>query len=177
MLKSKLKIIAMFFIIFVISFLFINTNFAKNDNEVTKWNVTITNDAKEIKDTQRINFIASENKDVVKGKIAPGMKATAVIKINLVGTKVPVDILFTCDGFEKNESFDLIGKIDEEVIRPNDPYTIELEKNEVFTNENGDKTLEIELQWNSITNQNDTVIGVEEDTITLPITITVREHI
>lgn len=57
--KSKAKLIAMTFIIFVISIFFINSNFATqiNNEEVTDWKVSITSDTKDLKDTQEISFL------------------------------------------------------------------------------------------------------------------------
>lgn len=184
MFKGKAQLIATAFIIFVVSLLFINNNYAryinvgKND-EITDWTVTITSDTKDLKDTQKINFKVEDNPDVVTGKIAPGLKAVANVAINLVGTKVPVDISAIIDDTTLNNQFKLTTKLDGENYISETTKTIRLENNSAFTKENGNRILTLELEWinDDMENKNDTILGIMAGTIKVPVTINVKQHI
>lgn len=186
MFKSKAKIIAVTFIIFVVSILLVNNNYAKysnlstlDNNETTDWKVTITNDTRNLKDTQEISFKVEDNPNVVAGKIAPGCKAVATIEVNLVGTKVPVEIMTLVDESKLLKSMKLSAKIDGESYTIGSTKIIELENNAAFTEENGKKIITLELEWmnNDNNNKNDTKIGIRGETIKVPITINVSQHI
>ena len=75
MLKSRAKLIAMSFIIFVIfAFIVSNKNYAnlKTSNEsITNWKVAITSDAKDLSDTRKMSFKVQDDPNIAKGKIAP----------------------------------------------------------------------------------------------------------
>ena len=96
MLKSKVKIVTATLIIFVISLLWIQNNYAMNQwkkKDVESWKVVMTSDTKDLKDTQEIKFQVENNPYVVSGKIAPGMKATATIEIDLTKIEGSVEFL------------------------------------------------------------------------------------
>ena len=184
MFKSNAKLIVMAFIIFVISLLFINNNYAKyvnveKNNEITDWKVTITSDTKELKDTQKISFKVKDNPNVVNGKIAPGLKAIATVQIDLIGTKVPVDICAIIDDTTLNNTFKLTTKLDGENYTSGTTKTIELENNSVFTKENGNKIIILELEWinDDNNNKNDTILGIMGGEIEIPITINVKQNL
>ena len=65
--------------------------------------MTITNGAKDINDTHMIKFEVKRNNDVVLGKIAPGMKATAEIDIDLQKINGFVDIEIEFDNSKLND--------------------------------------------------------------------------
>ena len=90
--KSKTKVFVITIIALFISIATLKYVYAKNNEIADNWEVTITNDAKEINDTRKIKFEVEKNKDVVPGKIAPGIKATAEIDINLEKINGFVDI-------------------------------------------------------------------------------------
>lgn len=186
MFKSKAKIIAVTFIIFVVSVLLVNNNYAKysnlatlDNNEITDWKVTITNDTRYLKDTQEISFKVEDNPNVVAGKIAPGCKAVATIEVDLIGTKVPVEIMTLADESKLSETMKLSAKIDGESYTIGSAKVIELENNSVFTAENGKKVITLEIEWlnNDSNNKNDTTFGVRGEAIIVPITINVAQHI
>ena len=147
--KSKAKLIATAFIVFVISIFFINSNFATqiNNEEVTDWNVAITSDTKDLEDTQEISFKVQDNANVVSNKIAPGVKAIATIEVNVVGTKFPVEITLNADDAYLNNSFKLTAKLDDEVYSLGTTKVFELQKGSAFTESNGKKIFKLELEW------------------------------
>ena len=112
--KSKANVFVTAFIIILISFTSSNYVYAKNSEIKDNWNVTITNDAKEINDTHKIKFEVQKNKNVVLGKIAPGMKATAEIEINLQKVNGFVDIELEIDDSKLNDVFLLNAKFNDE---------------------------------------------------------------
>lgn len=184
MFKSKTKFIVTTFILFVIPLLFISNNYASHmitgkNNEITDWKVTITSDTKDLEDTQKIEFRVEDNRDVVKGKIAPGLKAIANVEIDLTETKVPVDICAEIDDATLNDTFSLTAKLDGENYKSGTVKTIPIENNSAFTPKNGNKILTLELEWvnNDNNNANDTILGVRGETITVPVTIKVTQHI
>ena len=147
--KSKAKLIAMTFSIFVISIFFINNNFATvaGNEEITDWKVTITSDTKDLEDTQEISFKVQDNANVVSNKIAPGVKAIATIEVNVVGTKFPVEITLNADDAYLNNSFKLTAKLDDEVYSLGTTKVFELQKGSAFTESNGKKIFKLELEW------------------------------
>ena len=183
MFKSKVKMITIAFMIFVISLIYANNNYAKIDNlennEVANWSVVIASDTKDLKDTQEINFKVQDNPNVVKGKIAPGLKALASIEIDLRKTKVPVDIKATVDDSKLQECFKLTAKLDGKDYLLGSTETIELGDNKEFTEEKGKRVLTLEIEWVNDVNYNeiDTIIGNTVDSINLPITISIEQHI
>lgn len=186
MFKSKAKIIAVTFILFVVSILLINNNYAKysnlvplDNNETTNWKVTITNDTRNLEDTQEISFKVEDNPNVVAGKFAPGCKAIATIEVDLIGTKVPVQMMLLADESELSKSMKLSAKIEGESYTIGTTKVIELENNSAFTEENGKKVIILELEWinNESDNKNDTEIGIKGETIKVPVSINVRQHI
>lgn len=182
MFKSKTKLVVTTFILFVIPLLFISNNYANymligKDNEIADWKVTITSDTKDLEDTQKIDFKVEDNSNVVKGKLAPGLKATANVEIDLTGTKVPVDISATIDDTALNETFRLTAKLDGKDYKTGTIKTIQIENNSSFTKENGNKILALELEWINNDNKNDTILGMVGQTITVPVRINVRQHI
>ena len=185
MFKRKARFFVFTFIIFVISFLFINNNYARffnmgnvNDNEITNWKVKITADTKELEDIQEISFRVEDNENVVNGKIAPGMKAVAQIEIDITGTKYPVDISATIDDSNLYDCFKLVSKLDGEIYKSETINTIKSE-NSFFTMENGKRILILELEWkdNYYDTEFSTNIGENIETIKVPIRINVTQHI
>lgn len=181
MFKSKVKLITIAFMIFVISLLYVNNNYAKigysDNDEITNWHVVITSDTKDLKDTKEISFKVQESPNVAKGKIAPGLKALATIEIDIRKTKVPVDIKAIVDDTELQDCFKLTAKLDGKKYELGTTETVELENNKEFTEENGKKLLTLEIEWSDNDSEMDTMIGSTIDKISLPVEISVIQHI
>lgn len=165
--KSKANVFVTAFIIILISFTSLNYVYAKNSEIKDNWNVTITNDAKEINDTHKIKFEVQKNKNVVLGKIAPGMKATAEIEINLQKANGFVDIELEIDDSKLNEVFSLNTKFNDENLFYKNKKKVKAGKIE--------KVL-LELIWNG-NDLEDTEIGINTASIEIPVKIKVLQHI
>lgn len=182
--KIKLKIIVTFLIISTILLFFSNSIFAKYSSKalsnIANWKVSITNDTKDLtlENIQEIEFEIEENENVTRGKIAPGTKAIAKVELDLTGTNVPVDFTATIDKTNLvSESFSLISKLDNEIYTCGTTKIIQLENNSAFNSENGKRFLIFELEWNSNNDEIDTAIGIEHNTIKIPIKMTLSQHI
>ena len=165
--KSKANVFVTAFIIILISFTSSNYVYAKNSEIKDNWNVTITNDAKDINDTHKIKFEVQKNKNVVLGKIAPGMKATAEIEINLQKANGFVDIELEIDDSKLNEVFSLNTKFNDENLFSKNKKKVKAGKIE--------KVL-LELIWNG-NDLEDTEIGINTASIEIPVKIKVLQHI
>ena len=165
--KSKANVFVTAFIIILISFTSSNYVYAKNSEIKDNWNVTITNDAKEINDTHKIKFEVRKNKNVVLGKIAPGMKATAEIEINLQKANGFVDIELEIDDSKLNDVFLLNTKFNDENLFSKNKKKVKAGKIE--------KVL-LELIWNG-NDLEDTEIGINTASIEIPVKIKVLQHI
>ena len=165
--KSKANVFVTAFIIILISFTSSNYVYAKNSEIKDNWNVTITNDAKEINDTHKIKFEVQKNKNVVLGKIAPGMKATAEIEINLQKVNGFVDIELEIDDSKLNDVFLLNAKFNDENLSSKNKKKVKAGKIE--------KVL-LELIWNG-NDLEDTEIGINTASIEIPVKIKVLQHI
>lgn len=165
--KSKANVFVTAFIIILISFTSLNYVYAKNSEIKDNWNVTITNDAKEINDTYKIKFEVQKNKNVVLGKIAPGMKATAEIEINLQKVNGFVDIELEIDDSKLNDVFLLNAKFNDENLSSKSKKKVNAGKIE--------KVL-LELIWNG-KDIEDTEIGINIASIEIPVKIKVLQHI
>ena len=165
--KSKANVFVTAFIIILISFTSSNYVYAKNSEIKDNWNVTITNDAKEINDTHKIKFEVRKNKNVVLGKIAPGMKATAEIEINLQKANGFVDIELEIDDSKLNDVFLLNAKFNDENLSSKSKKKVNAGKIE--------KVL-LELIWNG-NDLEDTEIGINTASIEIPVKIKVLQHI
>ena len=165
--KSKANVFVTAFIIILISFTSSNYVYAKNSEIKDNWNVTITNDAKEINDTHKMKFEVQKNKNVVLGKIAPGMKATAEIEINLQKANGFVDIELEIDDSKLNDVFSLNTKFNDENLFSKNKKKVKAGKIE--------KVL-LELIWNG-NDVEDTEIGINAALIEIPIKIKVLQHI
>lgn len=165
--KSKANVFVTAFIIILISFTSLNYVYAKNSEIKDNWNVTITNDAKEINDTYKIKFEVQKNKNVVLGKIAPGMKATAEIEINLQKVNGFVDIELEIDDSKLKDVFLLNAKFNDENLSSKSKKKVNAGKIE--------KVL-LELIWNG-KDIEDTEIGINIASIEIPVKIKVLQHI
>ena len=165
--KSKANVFVTAFIIILISFTSLNYVYAKNSEIKDNWNVTITNDAKEINDTHKIKFEVQKNKNVVLGKIAPEMKATAEIEINLQKVNGFVDIELEIDDSKLKDVFLLNAKFNDENLSSKSKKKVNAGKIE--------KVL-LELIWKG-KDIEDTEIGINISSIEIPVKIKVLQHI
>ena len=155
--------------------------------DIAKWAVVMkSDDGKTLNSTtQNITFKVQSNTEVVPGKIAPAVTAKAEIELDLTGTEVSVDFTPTIGEYTPSTlpSADKIkltsavagGKIGESNYIP-------LVGNSAFTSDNGKKKVTLTLTWtnDNENNADDTATGMladESRTITIPVTLTVQQHI
>ena len=153
--RRKTRLFVTAFIFMIISLTTLNYVYAKNNVIMNKWNVTITNGAKDINDTHMIKFEVKRNNDVVLGKIAPGMKATAEIDIDLQKINGFVDIEIEFDNSKLNDIFSLNVKFDDEYLSSKNKKKVKAGKiQKVF----------LELIWDE-NDLEDTELGINTDSI------------
>ena len=163
MYKSKTRLIVVAIIILTIYTIFLGYVYAKNSEVSDSWGVTITSDAKELREIREIKFKVENDKNVVPGKIAPGLKATSKIDVNLEKAKGKVDIKVTVDKSEINSEFVIRASINGESYNFGDIKTVDSGSN---------KEIYLELEWlNHEGNQDN---GEE---LKIPITVLVSQNV
>ena len=158
--------------------------------DIAKWAVVMkADDGTTLNSTtQDITFKVQSNTEVVPGKIAPDVTAKAEIELDLTGTEVSVDFTATIGEYTPATlpSKDKItlspaveGTTENKVGSSN---YIPLVENKAFTASNGKKKVILTLTWTNDDENNvdDTATGMladESRTITIPVTLTVQQHI
>ena len=167
MFKSKMKIGCITFILFVILFLSIKNLYAGNfESEDTNWKVTITSDTKDLEDTQEISFIPENNPNVVAGKMAPGMKATAEIEIDLTQVNETVETVVKVDESELPSQFELTAYIDGEKYELGEKVQLQGSTT---------KNVILELYWKD--SEQDEIFENTVEKISIPFMVTVSQVI
>ncbi len=167
MLKRKVNVFFTTFVIILLFFTIFKYSFGKKIEKDNNWKVVILSDTKEINDTHMIKFEVNKSQDVIQGKIAPGMTAIASIDIDLTKIEEFVDIEIEIDDSEISKSFKLNTRIDGEI----------LDSNVIKKVESGNiKNVLLEIIWNE-DNLEDTKIGINTESIVIPIKIRVLQHI
>lgn len=155
--------------------------------DIAKWAVVMTADDGTVlsSTTKDITFKVQSNTDVVPGKIAPDVTAKAEIELDLTGTEVSVDFTatvgsYTPTGLPSADKISLTSAVaGGEVGTVN---YIPLVGNSAFTSSNGKKKVTLTLTWENDdeNNADDTSTGQLADgsrTITIPVTLNVKQHI
>ena len=155
--------------------------------DIAKWAVVMTadNGTKLNSTTQDITFTVQSNTEVVPGKIAPAVTAKAEIELDLTGTEVSVDFTPTIGAYTPStlpsaNKITLTSAVEGGTVGSSN--YIPLVDNKAFTAENGKKKVTLTLTWanDDKNNANDTATGMLADgsrTITIPVTLTVQQHI
>ena len=155
--------------------------------DIAKWAVVMTadNGTKLNSTTQDITFTVQSNTEVVPGKIAPAVTAKAEIELDLTGTEVSVDFTPTISAYTPStlpsaDKITLTSAV--EGLTVGSSNYIPLVDNSAFTASNGKKKVTLTLTWanDDENNADDTATGMLADgsrTITIPVTLTVQQHI
>ena len=157
--------------------------------DIAKWAVVMkADDGTTLTSTTRdITFTVQSKDNVVPNKIAPAVTAVATIELDLTGTEVAVDFTATVGEMTNNlpsgvtlpSRVTLTSAVDGGT--PGTAQVIPLVDNSAFTATNGKKTVTLTLTWeNSDTDAaktEDTAVGVAGGTLTIPVTLTVQQHI
>ena len=164
------------------------TGAATGTIQVAKWAVAITADDGTTLNstTQPITFTVQKNTNVVPGKIAPAVTAVAEVELDLAGTEVAVDFDAVIDQSAiatlgaSSDKLTLDVKVDGETYTSGTSQTIDLVGNSAFTSTNGKKTVTLTLTWENedpANNPDDTTMGEAAPTLTIPVTLTAKQHI
>ena len=195
--KSKVKQTITTLLILAIAMFLIAGTYARystsaNANAVATaaaWNIAITSGDTNLiqSETQEITFEVEDNDDVVANKVAPGVTAVATVELNLTGTEVAVDFdaLIDEDALTSSnigasyDKFSLTTTMDGTTLNSGVPQLINLVNDSAFTAENGIKTITLSLTWDNddLNNADDTAMGLNVDTFTIPVTFTAKQHI
>ena len=157
--------------------------------DIAKWAVVMTADDGTTLNstTQDITFTVKSNDNVVPNKIAPAVTAVATIELDLTGTEVAVDFTATVGEMTNNlpsgvtlpSRVTLTSAVDGGT--PGTAQVIPLVDKSAFTAKNGKKTVTLTLTWeNSDTDAaktEDTAVGLAGGKLTIPVTLTVQQHI
>lgn len=163
------------------------TGAATGTVQVAKWAIAMKADDGTILNatTQPITFTVQSNTNVVPGKIAPAVTAVAEVELDLTGTEVAVDFDAVVDSSAltsigaSSDKISLTTKVDGTTYTSGTVQTINLVDNAPFTAANGKKTVTLTLTWENDDNNNadDTSMGIDADTIEIPVTLTAKQHI
>ncbi len=155
--------------------------------DIAKWAVVMTADNGTTLNstTQDITFTVQSNTEVVPGKIAPAVTAKAEVELDLTGTEVSVDFTptigeYTPSTLPSADKIKLTSAVEGGEI--GESNYIPLVGNSAFTSDNGKKKVTLTLTWtnDNENNADDTATGMLADgsrTITIPVTLTVQQHI
>ena len=129
-----------------------------------------------------ITFTVQSNTNVVPGKIAPAVTAVAEIELDLTGTEVAVDFTATVGdltptNLPSSDKINLTSTV--QGGTPGTSTTIPLVNQSAFTSSNGKKKVTLTLTWTNDdeNNADDTATGIAGGTLTVPVTLTVQQHI
>ena len=129
-----------------------------------------------------ITFTVQSNTNVVPGKIAPAVTAVAEVELDLTGTEVAVDFTATVGdltptNLPSSDKINLTSTV--EGGTPGTSTTIPLVNQSAFTSSNGKKKVTLTLTWTNDdqNNADDTATGIAGGTLTVPVTLTVQQHI
>lgn len=199
--KSSVKksVFAAIFLFLLISFVgstyarYTSSANGEGNIEIAKWAVKVndTDISKATADFQ-LTFATDENADIVDGKIAPSGTATAYVDVDLTGTEVSVN--FDCDLQEAaadnlksvfGENY--ANKVSLSVGTPaleGTPSNMTLDAtNKVVkvgeTAMSGKVRVPIVLTWTNAPENDtaDTTTGVDQTDVTIPVALTVQQHI
>lgn len=152
--------------------------------QVAKWAVNVTNANESETGEFNLKFDAENNADIVAGKIAPGVTATGYVDIDLTGTEVSVEI--DC---KLGDSQGVPAPVEVTVGAPvpaDGASNMTVDGNVVKVNGgamNGTVRVPVTLTWNSDdsdeagANEADTAAGKTAGSMTVPVTLQVRQHI
>ena len=151
--------------------------------DIAKWAVSMKSGDKTLSSTsQNITFKVKNNANVVPGKIAPAVTAEAEVELDLTGTEVAVDFTATVGelsptNLPSSSKIKLTSAVDGGTAGT--AQKIPLVGNSAFTSENGKKKVTLTLTWENDNNNNanDTATGTTGGTLTIPVTLTVQQHI
>lgn len=193
MTKNKVKITMAILMFMACCLYFISGTYARYADKITgeakvsvaNWKVAFTDGTNALQDKFNLVFTVQDNPNVVSGKIAPSTTATAKIQVDLTGTEVAVEYNAAID---KTALATIFGASADQVDvttvakvagQTDTTGTVNLVGDSAFTAGNGKVEITITLTWENddTKNTSDTSVGVAGGTLTLPVTVTLQQHI
>lgn len=146
--------------------------------DVAKWAVTVTGADAQTKEFN-LEFTPVANENVVSGKIAPGSSATGKIELDLTGTEVATDYTVTIgDLTDIPEGFAVTSiKAGDTVLDENNNYTGTVTLAEIEANAKVELIITVTWENKEANNADDTAIGLDGNSIEIPVTVLVQQHI
>lgn len=156
------------------------------DVDVATWVVALKQGGSSVSDNFTLNLTLGANNNVVNNKIAPGRSATATLVLDLTGTEVATDYevdLSTVTGLPDGMSITGVtadGVALTETSTGSGIYTgsvaLNAGKTAIADNE---VELVITATWvnDENNNANDTTYGTAARTLSIPVTVTAKQHI
>lgn len=156
------------------------------DVDVATWVVALKQGGSSVSDNFTLNLTLGANNNVVNNKIAPGRSATATLVLDLAGTEVATDYevdLSTVTGLPDGMSITGVtadGVALTETSTGSGIYTgsvaLNAGKTAIADNE---VELVITATWvnDENNNANDTTYGTAARTLSIPVTVTAKQHI
>ena len=196
MVVSMLLVVALYFVSG--TYARYSTEFTGNDSiQVAKWAVKLQGDVSGEKTSLDLTFTPKANENVVDNRIAPSVEATSKISLDLEDTEVAVDVILDLDesglgdlvtslGIDPSDITFTSAMSESNVVtatsgdgKEGSPFYIKLPSNKAFTAENGKVDIDLTLKWKNTEahNANDTAAGKQAGTLTIPVKVTVRQHI
>lgn len=151
---------------------------------VAKWNVSVTDGTTEQSATQGVTFNVTANENVSTGYMAPGSTATAQLVLDPTGSQVAIDYTISITetdlqavGMSISSVTAKIGSSPVTLTNTNGVYSGNLTLSQVEAGAN--VTFTVVVQWvnNEANNATDTQTGIAAQTITIPVTVTAKQHI
>lgn len=193
MTKNKVKLIMVVLMLMVVCLYFVSGTYARYASEITgnaavtvaKWDVDFSDGTNALENDFDLTFTVNENANVVSGKIAPSTTATATIEVDLTGTEVAVDYVasITEDALETlfDDSADSVTVTTTAKVNgvEDTSGTVNLVGDKAFEADNGKVEITITLTWanDDANNVSDTTVGAAGGTLTLPVTVSLTQHI
>lgn len=156
--------------------------------EVAAWAAVLKDGQTPLENDFEVQFVSTGNENVAPNKLAPGASGEAVLSLDLTGTEVSVDYNVTADEDNLKKQIGASGialglsvtmpdgtrkniKFGEDVYVPLGGQT-------GFTRENGTLTFHFALEWdgNDGANTDDTNLALNYDTLSLPVSVKVKQH-
>lgn len=161
--------------------------------DIAKWAVKVNNtDISKATTDFQLTFATNENADIVSNKIAPGGTATAYVDVDLTGTEVSVN--FDCDlqaaaadnlkaVFGENYANQVSLSVGTPALEGTTAnMTLDAANKVVKVGDaamSGKVRVPIVLTWTNAPENNaaDTTTGVDQTDVTIPVALTVQQHI
>ena len=187
MTKTSRKVIVFMIMLMIVSLYFVSGTYARYTSSISgnakvstaNWAVAFKQGDAAITDITKLTFTVQNNPNVVPGKIAPSVTAEATINLDLTGTEVAVDYTAKIDTDALSTVFGASADDVTVTVDGQDSATgtVSLKDNAAFTLENGIVPIKIAITWNNDDANNATDANVAGNDLTLPVTLTVQQHI